>query len=90
MEELDLSGEKLKLKYPCKWVYKVICEDKAKLMESLEKIFSETKEYLTDESNTSRTGKYISMNVTIIVESEEDRKEYFEKLQADPAVKMVL
>ena len=41
-------------------------------------------------SNTSSSGKYVSFNVEVFVESEEKRNEIYMDLNAHPRIKIVL
>ncbi|MGP1581023.1 MAG: HP0495 family protein [Wolinella sp.] len=82
-----LEGEP-EISYPCEWSYTIITqsEEEARLA-SFEILESEHK---FTPSNKSRTGKYQSFNIKLLVESKEKRDEIFQKFQAHTLVKMVL
>ncbi len=83
------AGEKLELAYPCSWCYKVVGEEREKLEEAIRDVIKEREHTLTH-SNTSRSGKYISLNLDMLVHNEEDRQFIYEALKAHPHTKMVL
>ena len=91
METLNdkLAGEKLELKYPCNWCYKVIASEKAALEQAVRDVIDE-REHTLAPSNKSKTGKYTSMNLDLLVHNEDDRTFIFEALKAHQDIKMVL
>ena len=86
INELD---EKLQLQYPCDWRYKVVGEEREKLENAIREVILE-REHKLAHSNTSRTGKYISLNLELLVHNEDDRQFIYEALKAHPDVKIVL
>jgi len=86
INELD---QKLELEYPCKWGYKVVGEEREKLESAIREVILE-REHKVAHSNTSRNGKYISLNLELLVHNEEDRQFIYEALKAHQHVKMVL
>jgi len=46
--------------------------------------------YKLNPSNTSSNGKYISMNLELLVHNEEERNFFYETLKAHQYIKMVL
>jgi putative lipoic acid-binding regulatory protein len=84
-----VSLKKPEINYPCTWSYKVIGSDRELVTRAILTVL-ENLEYQFSESNQSRTGKYISFNVSARVESEEERNRIFGLLQDIPTVKMVL
>ena len=83
------AGQKLELEYPCNWCYKVVGEEREKLEEAIREVVLEREHSITH-SNTSRSGKYISLNLDLLVHNEEDRQFIYEALKAHPHTKMVL
>jgi putative lipoic acid-binding regulatory protein len=79
----------LEIDYPCCWVYKVIGSD-ANAMRAAVLQIVETNEVRIEESNTSSTGKFVSLNVEVTVQSDEERTGYYEALKASAAIRMVL
>ncbi len=90
---LKVIGEgddrKLELEYPCSWKYKIVGAEREKLEAAIHSVILE-RAHTLDHSNTSKTGKYISLNLDLIVHNEDDRTFLFEALKAHQDVKMVL
>jgi len=84
-----LQGKQLELEYPCNWCYKVIASEKEALQNAIKDVINEREHKLTD-SNSSKTGKYISMNLDLLVHNEDDRKFIYDALKKHQDVKMVL
>jgi len=89
MEILNDRKEKLELNYPCKWVYKLIAGEKEALEKAIHDVI-ESREHKLTHSNKSKTGKYISMNLDLLVHNEDDRNFIYEALKAHSNIKMVL
>ncbi len=91
METLNekLKGKKLELEYPCNWCYKVIGESHESLQEAVKDVVDE-REHTLSKSNKSKSGKYVSMNLDMLVHNEDDRKAIHEELKKHKNVKMVL
>ncbi len=81
--------DKPKIDYPCPWVYKVIGADAAALHAAVDEAIGE-QAYTIAASNTSRTGKYVSMRVEVVVRDEENRVGIFTALGEHPCVRIVL
>lgn len=90
---LTVIGEgderKLELEYPCSWKYKIIGEERKKLEAAIHSVILE-RAHTLKHSNVSKTGKYVSLNLDLIVHNEDDRTFLFEALKAHQDVKMVL
>jgi len=89
MEILNDRTEKLELEYPCSWAYKLIASEKKALEEAIHDVILE-REHKLNHSNNSKTGKYISMNLELLVHNEDDRNFIYEALKAHSNIKMVL
>lgn len=83
------NKQKLELVYPCEWIYKIIGND-SKAMEHAVSSIITTKMFTLTESNESRNGKYCSLNLTLIVENEEERQGYYKNLGMHKDIRMVL
>ncbi len=81
--------EKPDIIYPCLWAYKVIGEDCTLLKEILVKACAPHQPKISH-SQTSSKGKYHSLQAELTVPSEEVRLAIYQRLQAEPAVKIVL
>lgn len=86
---IDLSKEKLELTYPCAWDYRVIGADEAKIKSAILEIILE-KPHKLNISNQSKTGKYKSFNLELIVSNEDERLIIYDSLRKHPDIKMVL
>lgn len=89
MEILNDRTEKLELTYPCNWCYKVIASEKKALQKAIHDVLLEREHKLTP-SNKSKTGKYTSMNLDLLVHNEDDRTFIFDALKRHQDIKMVL
>lgn len=75
--------------YPCRWVYKVIGFDEDLLRRTIDGILPD-QPYRIIVSHSSKTGKYICLNLLTEVRDEENRIATYEALRNHPAVKIVL
>ena len=91
MESLNekLKDKKLELEYPCSWCYKVISSEKEALEKAVKDVVNEREHTLTS-SNQSKGGKYISMNLDLLVHNEDDRQFIYDALKKHQDSKMVL
>lgn len=89
MVNINDIEEKLELEYPCTWCYKVITTHEDHTKEAVLDVISERIHTLTH-SNSSRSGKFVSMNLELLVQNEDDRNFIYEALKAHQKVKMVL
>jgi putative lipoic acid-binding regulatory protein len=80
---------KAKIDYPCQWLYKVIGSDQEKLLQAINQTVQRTSCSITP-SNSSRTGKYLCLNLEITVDNEEERNLVYKTLKEHPHVKIVL
>ncbi len=89
MEILNDSDKKIELEYPCSWCYKLIASEKEALEQAIRDVIDE-REHTLAPSNTSKTGKYVSMNLDLLVHNEDDRTFIYEALKKHQDIKMVL
>ncbi len=89
MEILNERSEKLELEYPCNWAYKLIASEKKALEAAIHDVILEREHTLTHSKN-SKSGKYVSMNLNLLVHNEDDRNFIYEALKAHNNIKMVL
>ena len=89
MAIINGKEEKLELEYPCNWQYKVML-----LAEhSIEDVMIETiinREYDLTLGNKSKTGKYQSFNIELLVHNDEYRIKLFAQFNKHSKVAMVL
>ena len=89
MEIINDSKEKLELEYPCSWSYKLIGHEKEAIQKAIHEVILEREHNLTH-SNASKTGKYVSMNLDLVIQNEDERNFIYEALKAHQHIKMVL
>ena len=89
MEILNDREDKLELTYPCSWSYKLIAGEKEALEQAIKDVLNEREHKLTHSKN-SKGGKYVSMNLDLLVHNEDDRNFIYEALKAHQNIKMVL
>ncbi len=89
MEIINDRDEKLELTYPCSWAYKLIAGEKEALEKAIHDVILEREHKLTHSKN-SKGGKYVSMNLELLVHNEDDRNFIYEALKAHQNIKMVL
>jgi putative lipoic acid-binding regulatory protein len=86
METIEGKPE---IKYPTNWGYKVIGEDKTKVHEAIKSIVC-NKDHSICESKKSKTGKYTSYSVEILVFSDDERVYFFEEFRKHIEIKFVV
>ena len=85
----SFDNEKLSIEYPCTWHYKVIGNDQFLMRTAIGEILADL-EYSLEMSDTSRTGKYSSLLLTLVVASEEHRNAIFAALADHRDIRVVL
>jgi putative lipoic acid-binding regulatory protein len=83
------ENKKAIIEYPCVWVYKIIGLD-AERMKTAVRSIVQLESSVIEQSRESKSGKYVSLNVQLIVHSDEERKEIFRLLGQKSEIKMVL
>ena len=89
VEIINEITTKLELTYPSAWSYKLIGHEKEAMKKAIHDVIVE-REHKLVHSNVSKTGKYISMNLDLLVHNEDDRNFIYEALKAHQNIKMVL
>ena len=83
---VTLNGtEKPEITYPCAWQYKLIGRD----TDAIHQLIRETlggKDFKAKEGNRSRSGKFTTINVEVLVMNEDERLYFFETFRAHEAV----
>lgn len=83
------NNKKVEILYPCEWIYKVIGSDLKQLKDAVFSIIH-PKKFTIEESRESQTGKYVSLNVKVIVLNEQERTTYYTNLGKHKCIKIVL
>ena len=81
------NGE-ISVDYPCEWIYKVIGSDKDSVHNAIAGIVQDS-EYRINDSNTSKTGNYLSFDVTVMVRDEAYRNKIYQALKGHDDIKFV-
>jgi putative lipoic acid-binding regulatory protein len=82
------DNEETSVDYPCEWIYKVIGSDKESVHNVIASIIQGHK-YQIDDSNSSKSGKYLSFDVTVMVGDEEYRNKIYQALKGHDDIKFV-
>lgn len=85
----DDKKKKVKLEYPCVWVYKIIGPDADEMRRAVAEIICD-RAYKISHSRSSETAKYHCLNVELSVESESHRTAIYEALKDHKTIKLVL
>lgn len=75
--------------YPCTWPFKVIGASRNELEKAIDEVVGK-RESLVSFSRSSSGGKFVSLNLELVVENEEDRNSIYVGLCKHQAVKMVI
>ena len=89
MEIINDSQKKVQIEYPCSWCYKLIGLEKIAIKDAIKDVLLEKEHTLLD-SKKSNKGKYISMNLDVLVGNEDERNFIYETLKKHQNIKMVL
>ena len=80
---------KPQIDYPCEWQYKIIGESATVITQLVADRVHE-KDYSLTRSNVSSGGRYVSMSLELVVDSEERRLELYRVLAEDSSIKVVM
>lgn len=86
---MDQTDGRLVLEYPCAWTYKLIGADGEGLRAAIVEMMG-GREHLVTPSRMSRSGKYQSLDVEVVVRDEAERNAFYTGFKGHPAVVMVL
>ncbi len=84
-----MSAEKELIEYPCQWKYKIIGENLEDMLNTIDDTIEGLEADLSP-SNISSRGKYYSLNLTVLVESQEQRDSIYQTLNLNSNIKFVL
>ena len=88
MEPEIVEGKPL-IEYPCPWEYKAIGLEEAAMRAAIAQIMAEG-EHTLSFSRTSSGGRYCSLLLAVVVESEDHRNAILTALQGHRDIRMVL
>jgi len=75
--------------YPCRWSYKLVGADEKAIRIAIAEIV-EHRDHDVELSRASRTGKYVSLKLELVVAGHDDRRGLASAFNEHPAVKFVL
>jgi len=84
----DRKNQPPRMDYPCRWIYKVIGSDEAAMRLAIADIM--TCDCDVTPSRNSASGKYLTLDVSLLVEDEASRLSFYDALCKHPSVKLVL
>jgi len=80
---------KPEIRYPCRWSYKLIGKSERDLRAAVALVLAD-QDYDLNRSNRSRTGRYCSLALSLVVHDERERRWIGQTLHEHAAVTMVL
>ena len=86
---VPFDDSELELTFPCTWSYKVFGQDEHRMRVAIGAAVGEL-EHTVELSNRSRTGKYVSIEVDVTVQANEQRLAIFTALHEHDDVLYVL
>jgi len=86
---VDTPAERPEIEYPCTWTYRVIAVDVVGTSYAISERLG-TRPHRLSEGNTSRTGKYASIQLELEVADQADRDDLFAALESMSGVRFVL
>lgn len=85
---MEIDGKPV-VAYPCEWTYKVIGTDADLMRRAVAAVISPATCVITP-SKTSSGGKYVSLNVDVVVGDEQERDRYFNALRQHAHIRLVM
>ncbi|MBF0198145.1 MAG: DUF493 domain-containing protein [Planctomycetes bacterium] len=86
---MSKENEKPQIDYPISWGYKLIGSDKNQLAQAAEEVLKD-KSFSKKEGGTSSKGKFSSISISVDVNSEKERNDFFTSFSKHPHIKFVL
>ena len=83
------GDEKLDIEYPCPWPYTVIGEDEFAMRVAIGEVCDDS-QHSIELSNRSRTGRYCSLKVEVIVRDDAQRTGLFHSLLRRDEIRYVI
>jgi len=93
----DNDHGKLQIEYPCPWDYKIVGTSEDAMRGAVRVCLARTlnqasgaREFELGMSRTSNGGKYVSLNLNLMVMDEVERNEIFTSLARHPEIRIVI
>lgn len=77
------------IEYPTLWTYKVIGSNEEHIRAAIQEIIPHSN-FDIENSKSSSKGRFVSLNLSLTVQSDEERTQWFHQLYAHADIKMVL
>lgn len=87
MKKMDNKSDIKDIKYPCEWSFRVIGLNKTDMERDVVLIMAQRKHTLKE---ANKKGKYLSLNLSLIVGSKVERNSVFNALKNTDSVTMVI
>ena len=84
-----MDRSELQLDYPCRWSYRIIGEQEARLRRAIDAIVGGD-EHELEHGHQSTHGRYLTLVLHLVVRDEAHRLEVFQLLADHPDVRFVL
>ena len=84
-----LDGSKPEIDYPTRWGYTLFGRDIQQLRAVVDLLLRDAV-YEASQGNSSRTGKYVSLRLEVLVHSDDDRTSIFHRLASHEAVVRII
>ena len=78
------ENDRPEIEYPCEWTYKILGRAEGELRDAVGEIVKG--DYSLELSNHSKTGKYLSLELVLTVQTEEERLSIGRRLHEHQAV----
>lgn len=78
------------LTYPLEWEYRVIGADEIQVRAAIARVMGARVHVVAESGVKSRAGRWVSVHVDLVVQTEQERDQLHADLVADPAVRMVM
>ena len=75
--------------YPCHWNYKLVGRDKFEMKKLVARTLG-NREFSVKESKKSRTGKFVSLNVDVLVFNDDERRFFYDRFRTAEEVLHIL
>ncbi len=87
--EPNFAEDRPLIEYPCSWEYKAIGWNEGSMREAIAEIMADRQHDLSF-SRSSSTGRYCSLRLVVMVETEEHRNSIFKALQEHRHIRLVM
>jgi uncharacterized protein len=82
-------GDEPDIAYPAPWQFRLIGPEESDMRRAVDDVLG-GRQHRISTGNRSRTGRYCSLELALVVESRDDRHELFERLRRNPAFVYIL